>query len=89
MLILEVLIEYGTASLNRPFSYAYLGDLSIFKGVRVLVPFANKRIIGFVNRVYKVSENLEEYKRKVGFEVKEIISVIDEKPLFNDELLVM
>lgn len=87
MLILEVLIEYGTASLNRPFSYAYLGDLSILKGVRVLVPFASKKIIGFVNRVYEVSENLEEYKRKMGFEVKEIISVIDEKPLFNDELL--
>lgn len=89
MLIVEVLIEYGTTSLNRPFSYAFLGNEKIERGMRVLVPFAMKKIIGFVENVKEVEGDLDTYKISSGYEIKEIISIIDEKPLFNEELLLL
>ena len=51
MRLLEVLIERKVQSLNRSFTYAYLGDKNVEKGFRVLIPFNNKNIIGYVLNV--------------------------------------
>ena len=55
MLLVEVIIEYSSISLNRPFSYAYNGDIKIKKGVRVLVPFASRKVVGYVIDVKEVN----------------------------------
>lgn len=86
MKIYEVLIEYTASSLDRPFSYAYFGDKDIAILSRVIVPFNNKEVCGFVCNINNFDGDENLYKEKTGFELKEIISVIDEKPIFNDEM---
>ena len=71
MQILEVLIEYGLSSLNRTFSYSYLGDQEIESGVRVLVNFNHKEIIGYVMKVTKTDMSLEDYQKDSIFLIKE------------------
>lgn len=86
MQILEILIEYNVGSLNRLFSYAYNGQNEIKKGVRVLVDFNHKDIIGYVMNVISSDLTLEEYQKKSIYLIKEIKMVIDEEPLLNEEL---
>ncbi|MDD6250391.1 MAG: DEAD/DEAH box helicase family protein [Bacillales bacterium] len=86
MLILGVIIEYAATSLDRPFSYAYNGNKIIKEGIRVYVEFAHRKVVGYVVSVAPSSLNLEEYQQETGIKVKEIESIIDEEPLFNEEL---
>ena len=86
MLILGVIIEYAATSLDRPFSYAYKGNKIIKEGIRVYVEFAHRKVVGYVVSVAPSSLNLEEYQKETGIKVKEIESIIDEEPLFNEEL---
>lgn len=86
MKILEVLVEYSVSKLDRLFSYAYNLDNDIKPLCRVLVPFNNRQICGVVINVKEINQTLDEYKLSTGFDVKEVVSVIDETPLFNDEL---
>lgn len=85
MIILDIIIEYAASSLNRPFSYAYFGD-KIEKGTRVLVPFNNRQVVGYVIDFHQSVLTLEEYKKESGYEIKSIVSIIDQKPLLNEEL---
>lgn len=87
MVILDVIIEYAASSLNRPFSYAYFGKEKIVPGVRVLVPFGNKKIIGYVESIKEVDLSLKDYISETGINVKEIYSLIDYEPILNDELM--
>lgn len=89
MLLVEVIIEYSSISLNRPFSYAYNGDIKIKKGVRVLVPFASRKVVGYVIDVKEVNQTILEYKNETGVTLKEIEKVLDEKPILNDELILL
>ncbi len=87
MKILEVYIEHATHELNRPFSYAYLGDKNVERGYRVIVPFGNqKEIIGFVSDVKNIDLSLDEYNKKTSFEIKEVIDILDEERLIDDNL---
>lgn len=87
MKLVEVLIEYSSISLNRPFSYAYYGDKEIVKGIRVLVPFASRKVVGYVLDVKESSLSKEEYEKETGFQLKTVIDIVDEKPILNDELI--
>ena len=75
MQILDVLIEYGLSSLDRTFSYAYLGEQEIQPGIRVLVNFNHKEIVGYVTKVTVVDKSLEDYQKDSLFVVKEIVKV--------------
>ena len=86
MQILEVLIEYNVGSLNHIFSYAYLGDKTIKKGIRVLINFNHKEIVGYVTNVIYVDKTLEEYQKDSIYVIKEVSKIIDDEPLLNDEL---
>jgi len=86
MRIYEVLIEYAASSLNRPFSYAYLGDQQIQKMSRVIVDFNNRPICGVVVNIIEISETIEEYQNRTGYQVKFIQKVLDQEPLINEEL---
>lgn len=84
MRILEVYIEHAALDLDRPFSYAYLGDKKVEKGYRVSVPFRNQILIGFVSSVIETPLTKEEYEEKTAYILKEVIDVIDEECLLND-----
>lgn len=76
---ISVAIEYNSLFLNPEYTYLCKDD-SIQKGMRVLVNFNNRDIVGFVTGVDVESdyENL-----------KEVQAVLDEKPLLNDELFAL
>ncbi len=74
-MIANVLVEIR--KLDKTFSYSIPVDLNVVVGSRVLVPFGNQVLEGFV------MELIEE----VDFKVKDIIKLIDEEPILNEELL--
>ncbi len=87
MLLGEVIIEYPSSSLDRPFYYAYNGEKDLTSGVRVIVPFANKKIIGYVLNVIKTNETLESLEQKSGYKIKYIEEIIDQEKIIDDELI--
>ena len=87
MQIVEVLIEYANRSLNRPFSYVYLGKDKLQKGIRVLVEFNHRNIVGYVINIIETDKTPDEYEEESGYQLNEIVDVIDKSPLLNEELL--
>ena len=87
MQIVEVLIEYANRSLNRPFSYLYKGKEKLEKGIRVLVSFNHREIVGYVLNVSTTNKTEKQIEEESGYQVSEIIDVIDKTPILNDELL--
>ena len=87
MQIVEVLIEYAKSSLNRPFSYFYNGKKKLVKGIRVLLDFNHRDIIGYIVNVEETNKTVQEYEEEKGFSISEIKDVIDDEPLLNEELL--
>ncbi len=87
MKLIELLIERNNYSLNRPFSYVYFGQKNIDKGFRVLVPFNHQELVGYVNSVKETNKTVNELSEELGFEINEIIDVIDSSPLLNDDLM--
>ena len=86
MKILDVFIEHGKASLDRPFSYAYSGNKRVEPMFRVLVLFNKQLIVGFVFRVRETDLSLEELSKESGFQIREVLDVIDQEPLLTPEL---
>lgn len=72
----EVLVELKAKNIDKTFTYRT--PFSIKIGQRVLVPFGRQKLEGFV---LSVSDKRPEY------EVKDIISVVDEEPILNEEML--
>lgn len=77
----EVLVEIKAKAVNKTFTYKIPDGINLEVGVRVLVPFGKRNIEGFVLNIFD-NENFD-------YEIKKIISVIDEKPVINDELLLL
>ena len=77
----KVIIEYGAKAVDREFTYIVPDNLKdkIKIGHRVLVPFNNKDIEGFV---LDISNKYED-----SYELKEIKSLCDEMPILNKEML--
>lgn len=89
MKIVDVLIERKIQSLNRPFSYVIKDDALIEVGERVLVPFNNKNIVGYVINVTKSDKSIAELEKEFGYKLFEIRKIIDEKPLLTPELILL
>ena len=81
-MIASVLIEISNFHIDKTFTYIIPDILKdkIKIGIRVKVPFNNRELEGFV---LDIDSNID----KTNYELKEIISVVDEKPILNDELL--
>lgn len=75
----EVLVEIKAKAVDKTFTYKIPDGINLEVGVRVLVPFGKRRLEGFVLTV--INEGNFDY------EIKEIISVIDEKPVINEEMI--
>ena len=89
MQIVKVLIEYANRTLNRPFSYLYKGNIKIQKGIRVLVNFNHRDIFGYVVDVEETNKTAEELEMESGYQLSEIVSIIDQTPLLDQELLTL
>ena len=77
----KVIIEYGAKAVDREFTYIVPDNLrdKIKIGHRVLVPFNNRDIEGFVLDINNKYDD--------NYELKEIISLCDDKPILNAEML--
>ncbi len=77
----EVIIEYPVKSLDKSFTYKIpINLISILSvGMKVLIPFNNKVVNGFVLNIVELYD--EQY------ELKEIIDVVDKELILSHELL--
>ena len=75
----EVLIELKAKSLDKTFTYNIKDKQDVKIGKRVIVPFGKRHLEGFVLKTG--SNNTKDYQ------LKDIIEVIDEKPVINEEML--
>lgn len=87
MKIIELLIEHNNYSLNRPFSYVYFGDKPVDKGYRVLVKFNHQELVGYVIKVSITNKSKKELEDELGFNIDEIVDVIDSSSLLNEDLM--
>lgn len=80
--IAEVIVETGGLGLQRPLDYNVPLSLTgkTFIGSRVLVPLGKRRVYGFV-------VGLKEYREKDDMRLRDVISLFDERPVFNEEQL--
>ncbi len=77
----SIIIEYGNKAVDKTFTYIIPNEYrdKIKIGHRVLVPFNNKNIEGFVLEIND--------KYDGEYDLKEIDSIVDEEPILNDEML--
>ncbi|MCI5701560.1 MAG: primosomal protein N' [Erysipelotrichaceae bacterium] len=80
-MLIEVLIELKARAVDKYFTYKVPVNLinKVKVGVRVIVPFAYSKLMGFVTKVNV--ENTSDY------EIKEILDVVDTEVILTDELL--
>ena len=80
-MIIEVLVELSHRNIDKTFDYLVPTDLEdkIKVGIRVLVPFGNQKLEGFVLKVKP--------KTPTEIDLKEIIDVVDDEVILNEELL--
>ena len=82
-MFIQVLVEIKAKAIDQTFTYKVPPNLEkdIEIGKRVLVPFGNQKLEGFI---LKIEDN-----NNFDYELKEIIGIIDEKPVLNKELLLL
>jgi primosomal protein N' (replication factor Y) len=72
----DVLVEVNILK-DTLFTYKVPSNISVIRGVRVYVPFGPREIEGFVIKVHN---------NKPDFDTKDIIRVVDKKPVLTEEL---
>ncbi len=80
-MLINVLVEIKSSNIDKTFTYLVPDDMKskAMVGKRVLVPFGKQKIEGFILSI--------ENSKKVEYELKEIIDIVDENPVLNKELL--
>ena len=76
----EVLVELKAKNIDKTFTYAVPDGLieEIEIGKRVIVPFGKQTLEGFV---------LGTNNDKLDYEVKDILSIVDENPILTEEMI--
>ena len=75
----DILVEVVTKSTDKTFTYKIPDGMNALVGMRALVPFGKRNLLGFIVKIYD--------KKDFDYEVKDIIEVIDEYPVLNEEML--
>ena len=80
-MVIEVLVELSHRNIDKTFDYLVPIELQdkVKVGIRVLVPFGNQKLEGFVLEIKNKENSIRE--------LKEIIEVVDDEVILNDELL--
>lgn len=86
MRVVEVWIEHANLNINNTFTYQATG-FEVQVGMRVLIPFNHRKIVGFIAKVSDLPLDETSYQETYGYAIKSIISVLDDAPIINDELL--
>ena len=86
MIVLKVLVEHAAYALNRPFSYVYNEKEQPCVGARVVVPFNNKDIVGYIESIEVINKAKEEYEEELGFNLNFAKNVIDKEAILTKEL---
>ena len=78
-MVVSVLVEISFNKKEKTFDYLVPSNLTdhVKIGKRVLVPFGKQKLEGFIIEI----------KNNSNYELKEIISIIDEEPILTEELL--
>ncbi|NLC96941.1 MAG: primosomal protein N' [Erysipelotrichaceae bacterium] len=84
MYLINCWVEHPVIKLDQTFTYIY--EKSIDTGVRVEIDFKNQNIIGFVENSIKLDEDLNNYEKKLGYSLKPIKKILDDKSLITKEL---
>lgn len=84
MEIVRCWIEHPVRKLDQTYDYAI--DTHVEQGCRVVVPFHNRKLIGFVESCEPMKETLEQYEKCNGFALKKIEEVLDQQPLITPEM---
>src|SRR5574344_10850 len=76
-----VLVEIKAKSIDKTFTYDVPKEYEnlIKVGIRVLVPFGRQEVEGFVLKI--------EEDKELEYETKDIISLVDNEPVINEEML--
>lgn len=74
---LDVLVELKNKHIDHTFTYLN-NNKDVKVGCRVLVPFGRQELEGFVLKIHS---------DKPDYELKEIISIVDEEPVLTNEML--
>ena len=83
-MIAEVIVDVAAHPIDRPFDYAIPKEVEVLAepGMRVKVPFGNRKVLGFITKIKETSEF--DPKR-----LKPIHELMDVVPVLNEELLKM
>ncbi|WP_203339417.1 primosomal protein N' [Planococcus beijingensis] len=83
-MIAEVIVDVAAHPIDRPFDYAIPKEVAVLAepGMRVKVPFGNRKVLGFITKLKETSEF--DPKR-----LKPIHELMDVVPVLNEELLKM
>ena len=83
-MIAEVIVDVAAHPIDRPFDYAIPKEVAVLAepGMRVKVPFGNRKVLGFITKIKETSEF--DPKR-----LKPIHELMDVVPVLNEELLKM
>ena len=83
-MIAEVIVDVAAHPIDRPFDYAVPEKLEVLiePGMRVKVPFGNRKVLGFITKIKDTSEF--DPKR-----LKPIHELMDVVPVLNEEMLEM
>ncbi|GAB6932516.1 primosomal protein N' [Calditerricola satsumensis] len=86
-MIARVVVDVPVAAVDRPFDYAVPPALSplVRVGIRVLVPFGPRQVIGFVVDVDEADGKTE----AAGKALKAIAAVLDPEPPLTEELVAL
>ena len=75
----DILVEVVSKSTDKTFTYKIPNGMEAMVGMRALIPFGKRVIEGFIIRVYEHDG--------FDYEVKDIIKLVDERPVLNEEML--
>ena len=78
-MVADVLVELKAKNIVNTFTYLIPKNMHVEIGMRVLVPFGNQKLEGFVLKIKDLVE--------IDYKLKSIISCIDETPVLNKEML--
>ena len=78
-MLADVLVEVVSQTTEKTFTYHIPNDMNALVGMRVLVPFGVRSIEGFIVKIYD--------EVKLDYEVKDIIKLVDDRPVLNEEML--
>lgn len=83
MYLIKCWIEHPVNKLDKTFDYMH--NETIITGVRVIVDFNNRKLIGFVDSCEKI-DNLIKLEENLGYKLKPIEKILDKESLITKEL---